>query len=319
MSGVEALVVAFGLFLGYWVVAKLLGDKPASDAPEWHRTLQVPADASIEEIRAAYRSLMGQHQRRAQIERGCRCLPERHAGARSGRVSTLAALLFAGKFGKFLLSGGSMVLSVFAYALVYGWRYAAGFVGLIFVHEMGHFLAARKRELDVGLPTFIPFVGAWIELKEQPMDAETEAFVGIAGPMLGSAAAFACYILAREWGNNLLMALAYAGFVLNLFNLIPLSPLDGGRIVSVVSPRLWFFGVPILVALFFWIPSPMLVLVAVLALPQLWKAFQERSIAESTYYRVAPSVRREYAFQYLALAGFLAVMAFVAHEAVPRH
>jgi len=62
MSGVEALVVAFGLFLGYWVVAKLLGDKPASDAPEWHRTLQVPADASIEEIRAAYRSLMGQHQ-----------------------------------------------------------------------------------------------------------------------------------------------------------------------------------------------------------------------------------------------------------------
>ncbi|HWI99042.1 MAG TPA: site-2 protease family protein [Burkholderiales bacterium] len=234
-------------------------------------------------------------------------------------MSTLAALLFAGKFGKFLLSGGSMVLSVFAYALVYGWRYAAGFVGLIFVHEMGHFLAARKRELDVGLPTFIPFVGAWIELKEQPMDAETEAFVGIAGPMLGSAAAFACYILAREWGNNLLMALAYAGFVLNLFNLIPLSPLDGGRIVSVVSPRLWFFGVPILVALFFWIPSPMLVLVAVLALPQLWKAFQERSIAESTYYRVAPSVRREYAFQYLALAGFLAVMAFVAHEAVPRH
>jgi DnaJ domain len=61
MSGVEALVVAFGLFLGYWVVAKLLGDKPASDAPEWHRTLQVPADASIEEIRAAYRSLMGQY------------------------------------------------------------------------------------------------------------------------------------------------------------------------------------------------------------------------------------------------------------------
>jgi Zn-dependent protease len=234
-------------------------------------------------------------------------------------VSTLAALLFAGKFGKFLFSGGTMVLSVFAYALVYGWRYAAGFVGLIFVHEMGHFLAARKRDLDVGLPTFIPFVGAWIELKEQPMDAETEAFVGIAGPMLGSAAAFACYVLAREWGSNLLMALAYAGFVLNLFNLIPLSPLDGGRIVSVVSPRLWFFGVPILVALFFWIPSPMLVLIAVLALPQLWKAFQERSIAESAYYRVAPSVRREYALQYLALAGFLGVMAFVAHEAVPRH
>lgn len=233
-------------------------------------------------------------------------------------MSALAALLFAGKFGKLLLSGGTMVLSVFAYALLYGWRYAAGFVGMIFVHEMGHFLAARKRGLDVGLPTFIPFVGAWIELKEQPIDAETEAFVGIAGPMLGSAAAFVCYMLAREWGSSLLMALAYAGFVLNLFNLIPLSPLDGGRIVSVVSPRLWFWGVPILVALFFWIPSPMLILVAVLALPQLWKAYQDRSIAESAYYRVAPSVRMEYAAQYLALAGFLAVMGFVAHEALPR-
>ena len=232
-------------------------------------------------------------------------------------MSTIAALLFAGKLGKFLFSGGTMVLSVFAYALVFGWPYAVGFVALLFIHEMGHFLAAKRRSLNVGLPTFIPFVGAWIQLKEQPMDAETEAFVGIAGPMLGSAAAFLCYILARESGSKLLMALAYAGFVLNLFNLIPLSPLDGGRIVSVVSPRLWFWGVPILVALFFWIPSPMLVLIAVLALPQLWKAFQDRSIEDSAYYRVAPAVRLEYAVQYLALAGFLAIMAFVAHEALP--
>lgn len=234
-------------------------------------------------------------------------------------MSTIAALLLAGKFGKFLFSGGTMVLSVFAYALVFGWPYAVGFVALLFIHEMGHFLAARGRSLEVGLPTFIPFVGAWIQLKEQPMDAETEAFVGIAGPMLGSAAAFLCYIVARESGSHLLMALAYAGFILNLFNLIPLSPLDGGRIVSVVSPRLWFWGVPILVGLFIWIPSPMLVLIAVLALPQLWKAFQDRSIAHSAYYRVAPAVRLEYAAQYLALAGFLAIMAFVAHEAMaPR-
>jgi Zn-dependent protease len=181
---------------------------------------------------------------------------------------------------------------------------------------MGHFLAARRRSLAVGLPTFIPFVGAWIQLKEQPLDAETEAFVGIAGPMLGSGAAVLCYILARDLGSGLLMALAYAGFVLNLFNLIPLLPLDGGRIVSVVSPRLWFWGVPILVGLFFWVPSPMLVLIAVLALPQLWKAFQDRSITDSAYYRVAPAIRLEYAAQYLALSGFLAIMAFVAHEAM---
>lgn len=211
-----------------------------------------------------------------------------------------------------------MLLSVFAYAFVFGWWYALGFVVLLFIHEMGHFLAAKKRGLNVGLPTFIPFVGAWIQLKEQPMDAETEAFVGIAGPMLGSAAAFLCYMLARETGSALLMALAYAGFFLNLFNLIPLSPLDGGRIVSVISPKIWFLGVPILVGLFFWIPSPLLVLIAILALPQIWTVLTNRQALDSRYYQTTRAVRVEYAVQYLALAGFLAIMAFEAHEAVGR-
>jgi Zn-dependent protease len=233
-------------------------------------------------------------------------------------VKALAALLLAGKLGKVLTSGGTMLLSVFAYAFVFGWRYAVGFVGLLLIHEMGHFLAARKRGLNVGLPTFIPFVGAWIQLKEQPMDAETEAFVGIAGPMLGSAAAFVCYMLARETGSGLLMALAYAGFFLNLFNLIPLSPLDGGRIVSVISPKIWFLGVPILVGLFFWIPSPLLVLIAILALPQMWSVLTNRQALDSRYYQTARAVRVEYAVQYLALAGFLAIMAFEAHEAAGR-
>ena len=233
-------------------------------------------------------------------------------------MKALAALLLAGKLGKVLTSGGTMLLSVFAYAFVFGWWYAVGFVALLLIHEMGHFLAARKRGLNVGLPTFIPFVGAWIQLKEQPMDAETEAFVGIAGPMLGSAAAFVCYMLARETGSGLLMALAYAGFFLNLFNLIPLSPLDGGRIVSVISPKIWFLGVPILVGLFFWIPSPLLVLIAILALPQMWSVLTNRQALDSRYYQTARAVRVEYAVQYLALAGFLAIMAFEAHEAAGR-
>lgn len=233
-------------------------------------------------------------------------------------MKALAALLLAGKLGKVLTSGGTMLLSVFAYAFVFGWWYAVGFVVLLFIHEMGHYLAARKRGLPAGLPTFIPFVGAWIQLKEQPMDAETEAFVGIAGPMLGSAAAFVCYMLARETGSGLLMALAYAGFFLNLFNLIPLSPLDGGRIVSVISPRIWLLGVPILVGLFFWIPSPLLVLIAILALPHVWAVLSGRAALDSRYYQTPRAVRVEYAAQYLALAGFLAIMAFEAHEAAGR-
>ena len=228
----------------------------------------------------------------------------------------LLVLLSAGKLGKLLTTGGTMLLSVVAYAFVYGWRYAAGFVGLIFVHEMGHYLAARQRGLDVGAPTFIPFVGAWIELKDQPHDVETEAWVGFAGPLLGSLAALACYFAARETGSKLLLALAYAGFFLNLFNLIPLSPFDGGRITAVLSPRVWLLGVPVLAALFFWRPSPLLILVAVLAAPQVLKAwrYDPQAPENRDYYAVSTETRTTYALYYLGLLGFLAVMAHDTHE-----
>jgi Zn-dependent protease len=226
----------------------------------------------------------------------------------------LAMLLFTGKMGKVLFSGGSMLLSVAVYAMVFGWWYAVGFVVLLFVHEMGHFLAAKQRGLNVGLPTFIPFVGAWIQLKEQPMDAETEAFVGIAGPIMGSAAAFVCYIIAQDTGSRLMLALSYAGFFLNLFNLIPLTPLDGGRIVSVISPRIWLLGVPMLVGLFLWKPSPLLILIAILALPQVWSVFKDRKVLDSAYYRAPLAIRLQYGAEYLLLAGFLSVMAFEVNE-----
>ena len=96
-------------------------------------------------------------------------------------MKLLLLLLGGAKFGKLLTTAGTMLLSIGAYALIWGWRYAAGFVALIFCHEMGHYLAARRRGLNVGAPTFIPFLGAWIELKEQPMNAETEAYVAMAG------------------------------------------------------------------------------------------------------------------------------------------
>jgi Zn-dependent protease len=232
-------------------------------------------------------------------------------------MTKLLLLLFTGaKFGKLLLTGGSMLVSVFAYALLFGWRYAVGFVLLLFVHEMGHYIAARQRGLDVGAPTFIPFVGAWVELKDMPHDAETEAYVGLGGPLLGTVGALACYFIARDQGSNLLLAIAYPGFFLNLFNLIPLSPFDGGRITAVLSPRIWLLGVPVLVGLFFWRPSPLLILMAVLAAPQLLKAIRYKSDSEEaqTYYAVSAATRFEYGFYYLALAGFLAVMTHDVHE-----
>src|SRR5438045_9461796 len=120
----------------------------------------------------------------------------------------LVWLLAAGKMGKLLTTGGSMLISMLVYTWVFGWPYAVGFVLLIFVHEMGHFLAARSRGLAVGAPTFIPFVGAWIELKDLPHDVETEAWVGLAGPLLGTVGALGCYYLYRSSGETLFLALA---------------------------------------------------------------------------------------------------------------
>lgn len=222
-------------------------------------------------------------------------------------------LLAAGKMGKMLASGGTMLLSVLAYSWVFGWKYALGFVLLIFIHEMGHYLAARERGLAVGLPTFIPFVGAWIEMKQQPHNVETEAWVGFAGPLLGTVGAMACYFLARHTDSRLLLALAYSGCMLNLFNLIPIAPLDGGRITAIISPKVWLAGVPLLAALFFYRPSPMLILIGLLAWPQLKLAFAGDQGRPAAYYDVPKETRINYAVMYLGLAAFLAVMSYDLH------
>ena len=232
-------------------------------------------------------------------------------------MTKLLLLLFSGlKFGKILTTGGTMLLSVAVYALFYGWWYAVGFVVLLLVHEMGHFLAARQRGLNVGLPTFIPFVGAWVELKDMPHNVETEAWVGIAGPLMGTLGALVCYFMARSYDSQLLLAISYSGFFLNLFNLIPMSPFDGGRITAILSPRIWLLGVPILIGVFLWRPSPLLILMALLAAPQLLKAwrFDPSAPENAQYYQATPAQKLEYGFYYLTLTGFLAVMAHDVHE-----
>ncbi len=221
------------------------------------------------------------------------------------------------KLGKILGSGGTMLLSVFTYSLLFGWWYALGFVLLIFFHEMGHYLAARQRGLNVGLPMFIPFVGAWIQLKEMPHNVETEAYVGLAGPVVGTIAALVCYLLGRHLHSDLLLALSYAGFFINLFNLIPLSPLDGGRITAIISPKIWMLGAPILIAWFFLHPSPILILIAILAVPQLWELWKSRHAGQKPYYEASLGHRLIYGVWYLGLLVFLASMSYQVYRMLP--
>ena len=231
-------------------------------------------------------------------------------------MTKLLLLLFSGlKFGKIFTTGGTMLISVVAYAFIFGWGYAVGFVALMFVHEMGHYFAARHRGLNVGAPTFIPFLGAWIELKDQPHSAETEAFVGLGGPLIGTVGALVVYFLARSYDSTLLLAVAYSGFFLNLFNMIPLSPFDGGRITAVLSPRIWLVGAPLLVALFLWRPSPMILLIVVFAFPSIVSAWRGtwREHVPDGYYEQPVAVKVKYGALYLGLAGFLAAMSHEVH------
>lgn len=214
------------------------------------------------------------------------------------------------KFFKIFTSTGSILLTMKSYAIFYGWRYAIGFVSLILCHEMGHYVAAKRKNLNVGLPIFIPFVGAWVELKEKPLNVETEAYIAYAGPLIGTLFSFIFYYLGRHFDSGLCIALAHAGFVINLFNLIPIAPLDGGRITSVLSPRFWLIGVPLLIGICIYYPNSMLILISLFALPQLiksWK-FDPTILENKSYYDIKPVVRFEYALIYLVLVIVLALM-----------
>jgi len=187
------------------------------------------------------------------------------------------------------------------------------------IGDLGAFVSNNPSISRVLTAADVPGVnafGIFPDLKDQPVNVETEAYVAIAGPVVGTIAALAVYLLARSENSGLLLAIAYSGLFLNLFNLLPISPLDGGRVTAVLSPRIWFLGVPILLALMLYRPSPMLVIVVILAVPQLMKAwrYDPKAPENVSYYGVALQTKLEYGGVYLALAAPLAIMTYEVHE-----
>jgi Zn-dependent protease len=206
-----------------------------------------------------------------------------------------------------LKTGGTMLLSIWAYSMAWGWKYALGFVLLILVHECGHLLAAKRIGLKVGAPVFIPFMGAFIALKEAPKNAWIEAQVGIGGPLLGTVGAVVCYGISLLTHNPLFMALAYTGFFLNLFNLAPVGFLDGGRIVTALSPWLWVIGIVIVGFLLFTHFNVLLLLIVVFSLPRLFFLFRRKTEEELRYFEVTPAQRWFMGALYFGLIAFLVV------------
>jgi Zn-dependent protease len=216
------------------------------------------------------------------------------------------------KFGGFLLkfkvvtTGASMLVSIAAYAWLWGLPFAIGFVLLIFVHEFGHVIELRRQGVPASAPLFIPFLGAVIGMKQLPDDAWKEARVALAGPILGSVGAAVCWGSGAALDSDLLVALAFVGFFLNLFNLIPIVPLDGGRAAAALHPAIWFLGLLLMVGLVVINPNPLLLIIVVLGGLDLWQRWRSRG-ENAEYYRLPTWQRATVGVVYLGLAAVLAL------------
>lgn len=186
------------------------------------------------------------------------------------KAKVLLVGLKALKFGKLLITMGSMAVMIAVEAQRGGWLFGLGFVLLILIHEIGHGVEIKRAGLEAGYPVFIPFFGALISLKGQPRSPIEESRIAFAGPLWGGIAAIgtaAIYLATRQ---RLFLSLAYTGFFLNLFNLTPIGFLDGGRVTRVFAKRAWIIGLAIFAALFVFTQAPQILIIGLLALGQAW-------------------------------------------------
>ncbi|TVY01415.1 site-2 protease family protein [Cohnella terricola] len=182
------------------------------------------------------------------------------------------ALLKWTKFGGTFIT---MMVSLGAYAAIYGWKFGVAIVYLLFVHEMGHLVAARIKGVKTSPAIFIPFMGALISMKERPQDAATEAFLAYGGPLAGLISFLPAYALYEQNGDPFWAFVVFLGAMINLFNLIPVSPLDGGRIVSVLSTKIWLVGLVLLGIYAFMTHSPLMVLILIIGAVSWWNRARE--------------------------------------------
>jgi Zn-dependent protease len=209
--------------------------------------------------------------------------------AKFGKVAFIAI-----KGAKFATTSATMLVSIAAYTLIWGLPFAVGFVALLFVHEMGHYIQLRREGVQPGRMIFIPLLGAVVSARSFGGSALAEARVGLAGPILGSIGALAVAIAAQLADSDMLRALAFTGFFLNLFNLLPVVPLDGGRAMAAMAPWMWFVGLGAVVTLVFLWPNPILILIAIfgaLEVYRRWNARKHGLDGNPAYYAVPTKYR----------------------------
>ncbi len=199
----------------------------------------------------------------------------------------------------------TMLISLAVYAIAFGWKFALGFTGLLLVHELGHLVAARVVGLRSSTPVFVPFLGAVIRLRQPPINAKMEANIAVGGPAAGTLSALVCLVFYLWTDSALMLVLAYTACLLNLFNLIPCAPLDGGKIAAAISPRMWWLGSLAAGALFYYTHNIFILLIFAFSLAQLWRG--EGADPGARYYHLGLGQRIKVALWYFGLLGVLGV------------
>lgn len=216
----------------------------------------------------------------------------------------LLTFLKASKFaGTFL----SMAFTIVLYAQIYGWLFAVGFVAVIFIHEMGHYVMSKKLGLDVSAPTFIPFLGAFIRMKSMPKSVREESITAIGGPAAGALITLVCLGLYFLTSTPYWAGLAYVSALLNLFNLLPFGSLDGGRISKAISPFIWVIGLVLAIVLIWKLHAYILLLILLLGIIEIVSMFRKKS-ETAQYLNVEPSFRLKIGVSYILLLALLAVL-----------
>jgi Zn-dependent protease len=233
----------------------------------------------------------------------------------------LKGLIFLLKFG---MAGFTALFSVVVYSLIFGWRFAVGLVALLFIHEMGHAVVMKLKGIPMGGLVFIPLLGAAVTMRQAPQNARDEAEVGIAGPIAGAIASSCCLFVAyMPLADRIWAPLAYFGFFINLFNLIPIVPFDGGRVLAAIDRRVWILGFLGLLAFQIWQWlngnfSMWLLLFVIIAATQLWsRGFAHDTPGSRAYYDVAVSTRIVMSLLYFGLAAVLFLGMSAAHNLMP--
>jgi Zn-dependent protease len=230
-----------------------------------------------------------------------------------GWIAGAAVAVF--KFGflviKSLKTSLSMFLMIWVYSLLFGWPFAIGIVFMILIHELGHVAAAKCLGMPVNLPMFIPLLGAYTALKQNPQDAWTAALYAAGGPFVGALAGWVCLLLGFQYHANFLVAIASVSFVFNIFNMIPVPPFDGGVMCGAISRWFWIFGLLLLgLALVyfhsFFTSIFIIAIVFFMTLPRLQQTFLEPATEEEElYYSTHISNRLTMALIYLGLLAAL--------------